>query len=90
MTATDPTATPVRPAPRRRGGFLSKFSLVIALVLVVALVILLLQNTVHTRLNFIGWNFDLAQGVWLLGAAVVGSVVTLAVTAALRVRRAVR
>lgn len=87
MTAADATT---RPAPRRTGGLFSKFALVIALVLIVALVIFVLQNTVHTRINFIGWNFDLAQGVWLLGAAVVGSVITLAVTTALRVRRAVR
>lgn len=88
MTATDPATT--RPAPRRKGGVFSKFALVIALVLVVALVIFVLQNTVHTRINFIGWNFDLAQGVWMLGAAVVGSIITLAVSAAVRVRRAVR
>ncbi|WP_338888842.1 DUF1049 domain-containing protein [Rhodococcus sovatensis] len=86
MTSTDSATTPAR---RRSGGF-TKFSLVIALVLIVALVIFALQNTVHTRINFIGWNFDLAQGVWLLGAAAVGSIITLAVTAALRVRRAVR
>ncbi|MGB3369315.1 MAG: DUF1049 domain-containing protein [Rhodococcus sp. (in: high G+C Gram-positive bacteria)] len=87
MTSTDSTTTPAR---RRSGGFFTKFSLVIALVLIVALVIFVLQNTVHTRINSIGWNFDLAQGVWLLGAAAVGSIITLAVTAALRVRRAVR
>ncbi len=85
MTAsTDTTPT------KRRGGFASKLALLITLVLVAALVIFVLQNTVHTTINFLGWNFDLGQGVSLLGAAVVGAVITLTATAALKVRRAVR
>lgn len=86
MTVNAADRTPTR----RSGGFAAKFSLIVALVLVIALAVFVLQNTVHTTINFIGWNFDLAQGVWLLGAAAVGSIITLAVTAALRVRRAVR
>lgn len=85
---TTPTAD--RIPTRRSGGFASKFGLTLALVLVVALAIFALQNTVHTNVNFIGWNFDLAQGVWLLGAAVVGAVIALTVSAALRVRRAIK
>ncbi|MET0199778.1 DUF1049 domain-containing protein [Rhodococcus sp. RS1C4] len=88
MTTTDSTS--VRPAPRRRGGITSKLALIVALILAIALVVFVLQNTVHTRINFIGWNFDLAQGVSLLGAAAVGAVIALAVVAALRLRRAVR
>ncbi|SNT47390.1 LapA family protein [Rhodococcoides kyotonense] len=88
MTATDPTAA-TRPAPRR-GGFIAKLALIVALVFSIALVIFVLQNTVHENVNFLGWNFGLPQGVWLLGAAAVGSIITLAVTGALRVRRAVR
>ncbi|MDV6264427.1 DUF1049 domain-containing protein [Rhodococcus sp. 14-2483-1-1] len=83
-TSTDTTTT------KRRGGFASKLALLITLVLVAALVIFVLQNTVHTTINFLGWNFDLGQGVSLLGAAVVGAVITLTATAALKVRRAVR
>ncbi|MDZ7932009.1 MAG: DUF1049 domain-containing protein [Rhodococcus sp. (in: high G+C Gram-positive bacteria)] len=83
-TSTDTTTT------KRRGGFASKLALLITLVLVAALVIFVLQNTIHTNINFLGWNFELAQGVSLLGAAVVGAVITLAATAALKVRRAVR
>lgn len=56
----------------------------------VALVIFVLQNTVHTKINFIAWNFDLAQGLSLLGAAVIGAVITLVVTASIRLRRAIR
>ena len=82
-TSTDNTT-------KRRGGVASKFALLITLVLVAALVIFVLQNTVHNTLNFLGWNFDLGQGVSLLGAAVVGAVITLTATAALKVRRAVR
>lgn len=83
-TSTDTTTT------KRRGGFAAKFALLITLVLVAALVIFVLQNTIHTNINFLGWNFELAQGVSLLGAAIVGAVITLAATAALKVRRAVR
>ena len=85
MTASTDTTT-----TKRRGGFASKLALLITLVLVAALVIFVLQNTVHTTIDFLGWNFDLAQGVSLLGAAVVGAVITLAATAVLKVRRAVR
>ena len=79
-----------RTSTRRSGGFAAKFSLVVALVLVTALAVFVLQNTVHTTINFIGWNFDLAQGVSLLGAAVVGAVIALVVSAAIRLRRVVR
>jgi uncharacterized integral membrane protein len=85
---TTPTAD--RIPTRHSGGFATKFGLTLALVLVVALAIFALQNTVHTNVNFIGWNFDLAQGVWLLGAAVVGAIIALIVSAALRVRRAIK
>ncbi|MCG7594466.1 LapA family protein [Mycobacterium sp. C3-094] len=76
--------------PARRSGFAAKFSLTVAFLLVVALAVFVLQNTVHTTINFVGWNFDLAQGVALLGAAGVGAVIALIVSAAIRLRRAVR
>ena len=76
--------------PARRSGFAAKFSLSVAFLLVVALVVFVLQNTVHTTINFIGWNFDVAQGVSLLGAAAVGAVIALTVSAAVRLRRAIR
>ncbi|MDG4663738.1 lipopolysaccharide assembly protein LapA domain-containing protein [Mycobacterium sp. 236(2023)] len=72
------------------GGFATKVALGVAFVLVVALLIFVLQNTIHTQINFIGWNFDVTQGVSLLGAAVVGAVIALTVSAAVRLRRAVR
>ncbi|GAB7067281.1 DUF1049 domain-containing protein [Mycobacterium hodleri] len=75
---------------RTRGGFASKFALVIAALLAIALVIFVLQNTIHTTINFIGWNFDVAQGVSLLGAAVVGAIIALVVSAVIRLRRVVR
>jgi len=85
---TTPTAD--RIPTRRSGGLAAKLALILALVLVVALAIFALQNTVHTAVSFIGWDFELAQGVWLLGAAAVGAVIALVVSAALRVRRAIR
>lgn len=72
------------------GGFATKFALGVAFLLIVALLIFVLQNTVHTQINFIGWNFDVAQGVSLLGAAAVGAVIALTVSAAVRLRRAIR
>ena len=75
---------------RKAGGFASKFALLIALVLIVALVIFVLQNTIHTTINFIGWNFDVSQGLSLLGAAIVGAIIAFVLSAAFRVRRAVR
>lgn len=74
---------------RTTGGFFSTFSLVVSLILVVALVIFVLQNTVATNIDFLGWNFELAQGVALLGAAVVGALIAIVVGGAIRVRRAV-
>ena len=83
-------STSTTPSTRRAGGFASKLALVVAVVLIAALALFVLQNTVHTTINFFGWNFDLAQSVSLLGAAGVGAVITLALMAAFRVRRAVR
>ncbi|ORV87855.1 lipopolysaccharide assembly LapA domain-containing protein [Mycolicibacterium iranicum] len=76
--------------PARRSGGAVKATLVLALILTVALAVFALQNTVHTTINFVGWNFDVAQGVALLGAAGVGAVIALVVSAAIRLRRAVR
>ncbi|MBJ7340510.1 lipopolysaccharide assembly protein LapA domain-containing protein [Mycolicibacterium sp.] len=85
---TTPTAD--RTPTHRAGGLASKFALVVATLLAIALLVFVLQNTVHTTINFIGWNFDLAQGISLLGAAVVGAVIALIVSAAIRLRRAIR
>lgn len=85
MIATSDTTT-----TKRRGGFASKLALLVTIVLVAALVIFVLQNTVHSTINFLGWNFDLGQGVAMLGAAVVGAIIALTATAAFKVRRAVR
>lgn len=84
MTGTDRAQTP------RRGGFASKLALIIALLFGIVLVIFALQNTVHENVNVLGWNFQLPQGVWLLGAAAIGAIIAVALSAALRVRRAVR
>jgi uncharacterized integral membrane protein len=72
----------------RTSGFGAKLALAIAVVLTVGLLIFVLQNTVHTRINFIAWNFDVAQGVSLLGAAAIGAIIALIVSAAVRLRRA--
>lgn len=84
------TAHTTHTGRKRAGGFLSTLSLLLSLVLVVALVIFVLQNSNSATIDFLGWNLDLSQGVALLGAAVVGAVIALFVSGALRVRRAVR
>ncbi len=75
---------------KRAGGLLSTLSLLLSLVLVVALVIFVVQNSNTTTIDFLGWNLDLSQGIALLGAAAVGAVIAFFVSGALRVRRAVR
>lgn len=75
---------------RGSGGVAAKLALAIALLLGVLLLVFVLQNTIHTTINFIGWNFEIAQGVSLLGAALVGAIIALVVSAAVRLRRAVR
>ncbi|WP_045821746.1 LapA family protein [Williamsia herbipolensis] len=92
MTATTtrtPSTTTERPA-RRGFGAASKMLLAVATVLVAALVVFVLQNTVHTTISFVAWDFDLGVGVALLGSAVVGAVVALTVSGAIRARRALR
>ena len=78
--------------PTKRSGTsaFTKISLVVALILIIALVVFVLQNTVHTTIKFISFDFDLGVGVAMLGAAVVGAVIALIVSAAVRVRRAVK
>jgi uncharacterized integral membrane protein len=74
---------------RRSGGVGAKLALIAAAILSIALLIFVLQNTVHTTINFLGWNADVAQGVSLLIAAVVGGVIALVVSAAIRLRKTV-
>jgi len=72
------------------GRFAVKFAFAASFVLVVALLIFVLQNTIHTTINFALWSFDIAQGISLLAAAAVGAAVALIISAAFRLRRAVR
>jgi uncharacterized integral membrane protein len=74
---------------RRSGGVGAKLALIAAGILSIALLIFVLQNTVHTTINFLGWNADVAQGISLLAAAVVGGVIALVVSAAIRLRKTV-
>jgi uncharacterized integral membrane protein len=81
--------TAERTQSRRSGGVGAKLALIAAGILSIALLIFVLQNTVHTTINFLGWNADVAQGVSLLIAAVVGGVIALVVSAAIRLRKTV-
>ncbi|GGF08996.1 LapA family protein [Williamsia phyllosphaerae] len=88
--ATATTDTTTHRSGRRTFGAASKLMLAVATVLVAALVVFVLQNTVHTSISFIAWDFDLGVGVALLGSAVVGAVVALTLSGAVRARRALR
>ncbi|MBI5341521.1 MAG: DUF1049 domain-containing protein [Mycolicibacterium rufum] len=83
MNTTEPTLS------RRSGGVGAKLALIAAGLLSIALLTFVLQNTVHTTINFLGWNADVAQGISLLAAAVVGGVIALVVSAAIRLRKTV-
>ncbi|MGB6182388.1 MAG: lipopolysaccharide assembly protein LapA domain-containing protein [Rhodococcus sp. (in: high G+C Gram-positive bacteria)] len=75
---------------RRASGAISTLSLLVAAVLIVAVVIFVLQNTTRTTIDFLGWNFDLSQGVALLAAAVAGAIIAFVFSGAMKVRRKVR
>ncbi len=78
-----------RTSPRRSKRLGVKLALMTAGLLSVALIIFVLQNTVHTSIGFLAWNADVAQGVSLLMAAAVGAVIALVVSAAIRLRKTV-
>jgi uncharacterized integral membrane protein len=84
---SDQTST--GPAHRGRSAT-SLIALIVAAVLTIATVILLLQNTIHTKIDFIAWNLDIPLGLALLGAAVIGGAIAVSLGTVLRVRRALR
>ncbi|MGZ8177582.1 DUF1049 domain-containing protein [Williamsia sp. SKLECPSW1] len=79
-----------RPAARRKGSVPATLAAVVLVVIVAAVVTFVLQNTERLRLSFIAWDFDINVGYAMLGAVAVGIVVTLVLTAALKLRSAVK
>lgn len=84
-------ASETTPATRRRkGSVTAKAAAVLLVVLVAAVVTFVLQNTERLRLSFVAWDFDINVGYAMLGAVAVGIVFTLVLTAALKIRSAVK
>ncbi|GAA2060947.1 DUF1049 domain-containing protein [Williamsia deligens] len=78
------------PARRRKGSVTAKLAAVVLVVLVAAVVTFVLQNTERLRLSFIAWDLDINVGYAMLGAVAVGIVITFVLTAALKLRSAVK
>lgn len=90
-TITPRHASDTTPATRRRTGSASaKFAALVLVVVIAAVVTFVLQNTERLRLSFIAWDFSINTGYALLGGVAVGIVFTLLVTAALKIRSAVK
>jgi uncharacterized integral membrane protein len=87
-TGTGTTTTTA--APRRGGRISTIIGLIVAAVLVVAFIVFVTQNTEQVQIEFFGLNLDLAQGVALLLAAVVGFLIAVLGAGALRLRSKVR
>ncbi|ORM37666.1 lipopolysaccharide assembly protein LapA domain-containing protein [Williamsia sp. 1135] len=87
-TGTDTTTTTTAPNKGRRVSTI--IGLIIAAVLVVAFIVFVTQNTEQVQIEFFGLNLDLAQGVALLLAAVVGFLIAVLGAGVLRLRSKVR
>ena len=85
--ATTTTTAPASSSGRRVSTIIG---LILAALLVVALLVFVVQNTEQVHIEFLGLNLDMAQGVALLLAAVVGFLIALLGSGFLRLRRRVR
>ncbi|WP_395309511.1 lipopolysaccharide assembly protein LapA domain-containing protein [Mycobacterium sp. AMU20-3851] len=67
-------------------------ALVIGLLILIVLLIFIAQNTASAQFAFLGWHWSLPLGVAILGAAVCGGLLTVAVGAMrmLQLRRAAK
>lgn len=74
----------------KRGRASTIIGLIVAAVLVVAFIVFVTQNTEQVQIEFFGLNVDLAQGVALLLAAVVGFLIAVLGAGILRLRKKVR
>ena len=81
-TSTQPATSSSHSATRILTGVATVF-------LVIALVIFVLQNTEKAHVEFLGLNLDVAQGVALLLAAIVGFVIAILGSGVMRLRRRV-
>lgn len=82
-----PIVRPAPPTTAPRRSVSSILTGVVAVLLSIALVIFVLQNTDKAHVEFLGLNLDVAQGVSLLLAAVVGFLIAVLGGGVLRLRR---
>jgi uncharacterized integral membrane protein len=84
------TTTTTAPASGSGRKISTILGLILAALLVIALIVFVVQNTEQVHIEFFGLNLDMAQGVALLLAAVVGFLIALLGSGFLRLRRKVR
>ncbi|GAA1457596.1 lipopolysaccharide assembly protein LapA domain-containing protein [Williamsia maris] len=86
-THTDTVATRTK---SRTVGPVTAITLVIAVVLIAAVVIFVLQNTDQVSVEFLAWQLDLGLGVAMLIGAAVGAVIAWIISGTVRARRALK
>ena len=86
-THTDTVATSTK---SRTVGPVTAITLVIAVVLIAAVVIFVLQNTDRVSVEFLAWQLDLGLGVAMLIGAAVGAVIAWIISGTVRARRALK
>lgn len=95
-SATDHSAAPASVPPKNPVKFTRAAALWAALIsgflILIVLLIFIAQNTASAQFHFLGWDWSLPLGVAILGAAVCGGLLTVAVGAVrmLQLRRAAK
>jgi uncharacterized integral membrane protein len=72
---------------KRRTSVPAVLATILALVVLAALIVFVVQNGDTTRISYFGWDLDLALGLSLLLAAVLGFILGILTSAILRLRR---
>jgi uncharacterized integral membrane protein len=94
--ATDQPSAPAQAPPKDPVKFTRAAALWAALIsgflILIVLLIFIAQNTASAQFHFLGWHWSLPLGVAILGAAVCGGLLTVAVGAVrmLQLRRAAK
>jgi uncharacterized integral membrane protein len=90
------TSAPKPPPPENAVKFTKAAalwsSLIVGFLVLIVLLIFIAQNTESATFHFLGWSWSLPLGVALLGAAILGGVITFLVGAAriVQLRRAAK
>jgi len=89
---TDPANPPAKKPVKFTRAAALWLALVLGFLILIVLLIFIAQNTASAQFAFLGWHWSLPLGVAILGAAVGGGLLTVAVGAVrmLQLRRAVK